>query len=135
MKSLSANIEKPVRVFLPENFIISDWNSISSYFEDLALRPLQTPADLEKWLKDMSELESVISEDVSWRHIRMTCNTEDKKLQDHFTYFMMEVQPKIQPYADLFESQTSQFPFNWFTRQAEIFYLPAFSEKKHRTFS
>ena len=100
MKSLSANIEKPVRVFLPENFVISDWNSISSYFEDLAQRPLQTPVDLEKWLKDMSELESVISEDVSWRHIRMTCNTEDKKLQDHFTYFMMEVQPKIQPYAD-----------------------------------
>ncbi len=48
----------------------------------------------------MSELEAVISEDVSWRHIRMTCNTEDKKLQDNFTYFMMEIQPKIQPYAD-----------------------------------
>jgi len=99
-KTLSANIEKPKRVFLPENFVISDWNSISSYFEDLAERPLNSGADLEKWLKDMSELEAVISEDVSWRHIRMTCNTEDKKLQDNFTYFMMEVQPKIQPYAD-----------------------------------
>jgi oligoendopeptidase F len=100
MKSLSANIEKPIRVFLPEIFVISDWNSIAPYFEDLIERPLQTSADLEKWLKDMSELEAVISEDVSWRHIRMTCNTEDKKLQDNFTYFMMEVQPKIQPYAD-----------------------------------
>jgi oligoendopeptidase F len=110
MKSLSANIEKPVRVFLPENFIISDWNSISSYFEDLAQRPLETPADLEKWLKDMSELESVISEDVSWRHIRMTCNTEDKKLRDHFTYFMMEVQPKIQPYADLLNRKLINSP-------------------------
>jgi oligoendopeptidase F len=100
LKTLSANIEKPVRVFLPENFIISDWNSIASYFEDLEERPLNTPADMEKWLKDMSELEAVISEDVSWRHIRMTCNTEDKKLQDNFAYFMMEIQPKIQPYAD-----------------------------------
>ncbi len=43
MKTLSANIEKPVRVFLPENFVISDWNSIASYFEDLVARPLQTP--------------------------------------------------------------------------------------------
>src|SRR6202790_3326808 len=100
MKSLSANIEKPVRIFLPENFVISDWNSIASFFEDLAERPLKKVADLEKWLIDMSELEAVISEDVSWRHIRMTCNTEDKKLQDNFTYFMMEIQPKIQPYAD-----------------------------------
>jgi oligoendopeptidase F len=100
IRTQSANIEKPVRIFLPENFVISDWNSIASYFEDLEERPLQTAADLEKWLKDMSELEAVISEDVSWRHIRMTCNTEDKKLQDNFTYFMMEIQPKIQPYAD-----------------------------------
>ncbi len=135
MKSLSANIEKPVRVFLPENFIISDWNSISSYFEDLAQRPLQTPSDLENGLKDMSELESVISEDVSWRHIRMTCNTEDKKLQDHFTYFMMEVQPKIQPYADLLNRKTDQFSFNRVTGQTKIFYLSAFSKKKYRTFS
>jgi oligoendopeptidase F len=110
MKALSANIEKPVRVFLPENFIISDWNSISSYFEDLAQRPLITAPDLEKWLKDMSELEAVVSEDVSWRHIRMTCNTEDKKLQDNFTYFMMEIQPKIQPYADLLNRKLIDSP-------------------------
>jgi len=99
-RALSANIEKPIRVFLPENFVISDWNSVAPFFEDLTERPLNTVADLEKWLIDMSELEAVISEDVSWRHIRMTCNTEDKKLQDNFTYFMMEIQPKIQPYAD-----------------------------------
>ena len=48
----------------------------------------------------MSELEAVISEDVCWRHIRMTCDTENKKLEEDFTYFMMEIQPKIQPYAD-----------------------------------
>jgi oligoendopeptidase F len=100
LKTLSANIEKPIRVFLPENLVITDWNSIASFFEDLVERPLENSADLEKWLVDMSELESVISEDVSWRHIRMTCNTEDKKLQESFTYFMMEIQPKIQPFAD-----------------------------------
>jgi oligoendopeptidase F len=100
LKTPSADIEKPIRVFLPENLIISDWNSVASYFEDLEKRPLLSAPDLEKWLKDMSELEAVISEDVSWRHIRMTCNTEDKNLRDHFTYFMMEIQPRIQPYAD-----------------------------------
>jgi oligoendopeptidase F len=110
MKTLSANIEKPIRVFLPENYIISDWNSIAPYFEDLAERPLNTVTDLEKWLVDMSELEAVISEDVSWRHIRMTCNTEDKKLQENFTYFMMEIQPKIQPYADMLNRKLIDSP-------------------------
>jgi len=98
--TLSAKLEKPIRTFLPANFVLTDWNSVSGYFEDLEKRPLQQTSDLEKWLKDMSELEAVISEDVSWRQIRMTCNTEDKQLQDHFTFFMMEIQPKIQPYAD-----------------------------------
>ena len=40
----------------------------------------------------------------------MTCDTENKELEDAFTFFMMEIQPKIQPYADklnrkLMESQ------------------------------
>jgi oligoendopeptidase F len=100
MKTYSADLSKPVRRFLPENFELTDWKSIESYFIDLESRSIGTAPELEKWLHDMSELEAIISEDVSWRHIRMTCNTEDKKLQEHFTYFMMEIQPKIQPYAD-----------------------------------
>src|SRR4249919_4009268 len=110
MATLSANIEKPVRVFLPEDLTISDWDSISSYFEDLVARPLHNAADMEKWLKDMSELEAVVSEDVSWRHIRMTCNTEDKNLRENFTYFMMEIQPKIQPYADRLNRKLVESP-------------------------
>ena len=87
MISLSANIEKPVRVFLPENLEISDWNSISSYFEDLAQRPLETPADLEKWLKDMSELEAVVSEDVSLASDPDDLRYRKQKTRRTFTYF------------------------------------------------
>ncbi|MDP4129990.1 MAG: M3 family oligoendopeptidase [Bacteroidota bacterium] len=100
MKTFTADLQKPVRRFLPENFELTDWESVAPYFIDLEERSITVTADLEKWLHDMSELEAIISEDVSWRHIRMTCNTEDKKLQEHFTFFMMEIQPKIQPYAD-----------------------------------
>ena len=30
----------------------------------------------------------------------MTCDTENKALEEAFTYFVMEIQPNIQPYAD-----------------------------------
>src|SRR5690606_24477078 len=53
-----------------------------------------------KWLSDSSELEAAISEDACWRQIRMTCDTENKALEEAFTFFVMEIQPKIQPYAD-----------------------------------
>jgi oligoendopeptidase F len=51
-------------------------------------------------LKDQSELEAIINEDACWRQIRMTCDTENKELENAFNYFCMEIQPRIQPYSD-----------------------------------
>jgi oligoendopeptidase F len=100
MKTLDANIEKQPRTLLPENFTITTWDTLQPYFEELQQRPLGNVSELEQWLKDVSELEAVISEDACWRQIRMTCDTTDKVLEEAFTYFCMEIQPKLQPYAD-----------------------------------
>ncbi|MEP7257482.1 MAG: M3 family oligoendopeptidase [Flavitalea sp.] len=99
--TLTADIKKLPRKFLPEDFIITDWPSLEPYFKALLEKPLNTKADLEKWLKDSSELEAVISEDACWRQIRMTCDTENKTLEEAFTFFCTQIQPFIQPYADL----------------------------------
>jgi len=96
----TADIQKPERHFLPANFIISDWSALEPYFRDLNDRNIDNREDLELWLKDMSELEAVVSEDACWRHIKMTCDTENKSLEESFRFFVMEIQPKIQPYAD-----------------------------------
>ena len=96
----SADIKKPIRHFLPADFEVTNWESLEPYFNDLFERQINSKADLEKWLKDGSELEAVISEDACWRQIRMTCDTENKALEQAFTFFMMEIQPKIQPFGD-----------------------------------
>lgn len=96
----TAELKKPARHFLPADFALTDWTSLEPYFQDLEQRPLGTGADLENWLLDMSELEAVVSEDSCWRQIRMTCDTENKSLEESFNYFFLEIQPKIQPYAD-----------------------------------
>src|SRR6476660_1242471 len=95
----SADIKKLPRKFLPEDFAITDWQTLEPYFNELLQRPLNTKADLEKWLQDISELEAVIGEDAAWRQIRMTCDTENKELEKAFEFFVMEIQPKIQPYG------------------------------------
>ncbi len=97
---MTADIKKLPRQFLPEDFALSTWENIEPWFRELEDRPLKSKADLEKWLKDTSELESVISEDACWRQIRMTCDTENKALEEAFTFFCMQIQPNIQPYAD-----------------------------------
>ena len=107
----SADIKKLSRHFLPENYSITDWKNLESYFKDLEGRKINSVTELEKWLKDISELEAVISEDACWRQIRMTCDTENKQLEESFTYFMMEIQPKMQPYADHLNRKLVNCPF------------------------
>lgn len=96
----SADIKKLPRQFLPEDFTITSWEELEPYFKNLLNRPLHSKQDLEKWMKDSSELEAVISEDACWRQIRMTCDTGNKALEEAFVFFVTEIQPKIQPYAD-----------------------------------
>ena len=95
---------------MPEGFVVTDWNSLEPYFRELEDRPLDTRAELEKWLLDMSELEAVLSEDISWRQIKMTCDTENKSLEESFNYFCLEIQPKIQPYADRLNKRLIENP-------------------------
>jgi oligoendopeptidase F len=96
----SAAISKIPRKFLPEDFKITDWPTLEPYFQELLNRPLPSLEELQIWLQDVSELEAVIGEDFAWRQIRMTCDTENKELEEAFNYFVLEIQPKIQPYAD-----------------------------------
>lgn len=106
----SADIKKLPRQFLPTDFTVTDWESLEPYFKELLERKLETKADLEKWLKDQSELEAVVNEDACWRQIRMTCDTENKTLEEAFNYFFMEIQPRIQPYSDALNKKLVNHP-------------------------
>lgn len=111
MNTLNANIEKLPRKFLPENFAVTTWDALQPFFEALKERPINNVSELEQWLKDVSELEAVVSEDACWRQIRMTCDTTSKELEGAFTYFFMEIQPKLQPYADALNRKLLDSPF------------------------
>src|SRR6478609_2697177 len=108
---LNADIQKLSRHYLPENFKLTTWEALEPYFKELSDRPINSREDLEQWLHDMSELEAVVSEDACWRQIRMTCDTTDKSLEEAFTFFCMEIQPKLQPYADLLNKKLVDCPF------------------------
>ena len=108
---VSAQIEKLPRHFIPESFSVTTWENLEPFFKDLLDRKINSSDDLEKWMKDSSELEAVISEDACWRQIKMTCDTENKELEEAFTFFCMELQPKIQPYADALNKKLVNSPF------------------------
>jgi oligoendopeptidase F len=118
---MTADIQKLQRNFLPENLTVSNWETVEPYFKNLLERKINSKEEMEKWLKDMSELEAVISEDACWRQIKMTCDTTDKKLEESFNFFCMEIQPKIQPYAFALNKKLVESPFTKELDQEKFF--------------
>ena len=55
-----------------------DWAQIEPLFDQLDERPIDTAAQLERWLADMSELAACISEEGSNRYVAMTRATDDE---------------------------------------------------------
>ena len=96
---------------MPADFTVTTWDKLEPYFKELLDRPVNSKKDLEQWLKDMSELEAVVSEDACWRQINMTCDTENKALEEAFNFFCMHIQPHIQPYADKLNKKLLDNPF------------------------
>lgn len=107
----NANIERMPRTFVPEDFRLTSWSALEPLFKELTDREIGSKEDLEKWLKELSELEAVVSEDACWRQIKMTCDTTNQDLEEAFTYFCLEIQPKLQPYSDMLNKKLVNNPF------------------------
>jgi len=118
---MNADIKKLERNYIPGDFTVSTWDNLEPFFKELEERRINSKADLENWLRDMSELEAVVSEDACWRQIRMTCDTESKALEQDFVYFMMEIQPKITPIADKLNRKLVESPFSKELDQKKFF--------------
>ena len=94
MKNLKI-LKKP-RLYIPHDLTIT-WESLEPLFKELVGRSINSIAELEKWLRDRSELEAVLEEDFAWRYIHMTCDTTNEKLLSDFQFFATEIEPRIAP--------------------------------------
>ncbi len=96
--SVATATARPLRRYLPESFEVTDWPALQPYFDELQARPVPNAARLERWLLDRSELEATLSENLAWRYIRMTCETQDAARTAAFQYFVNEIEPHVAPY-------------------------------------
>lgn len=103
--------QRPPRQFIDESFQVTTWENLKPWFDNLADRPILSADDLRKWLRDRSELESAISEDLGWRYIKMTCYTEDKALLERYQDFVENIQPNIAPVSDQLNRKVADSPF------------------------
>nr|WP_294895174.1 M3 family oligoendopeptidase [uncultured Pedobacter sp.] len=92
-------LEKAPRNYLPKSLNI-DWETLEPILNELLNRKITSVVELEKWLKDKSEVEAALEEDFAWRYIKMSCDTANEDLVKSFQYFAMEIEPKIAPIAN-----------------------------------
>jgi oligoendopeptidase F len=93
-------LERRKRGFLGEDFKLESWDLVQPFYENLKNREINSNEELEKWLKDRSELESYLSENMAWRYIKMTCDTSNQENQKAYQFFVEEISPKTAVYSD-----------------------------------
>lgn len=99
------------RRFLPQKLKVTSWEVLEPYFIQLLERDIHSKAELEKWLRDRSELEAFCSEDLAWRYVKMTCDTTNKELEQAYLFFVTEIEPKISPLNDKLNRKLVASPY------------------------
>lgn len=99
MENNVAKIKRPSPEFprrmLPPDLDLGDWERIEPFFNQLLSRQIETPAELEAWLLDISELSAAVEEEGARRYIAMTVATDDEAAGRAYLEFVQTVEPKL----------------------------------------
>ncbi len=115
-KSQSVSFDTPIisirsRKYLPEGFEMNAWDDAKPYYEELNNRPINSVEELKKWMLDRNELENYIAENVAWRYINYTRNTEDSDIRSRYLFYINQIKPKISPFTNLLDKKLIDCPF------------------------
>lgn len=99
------------REYLPKKLEVGDWQSVESFFKELLNRKIGSVDELERWLRNRSELEAFLQEELGWRYIRMSCDTANEEYSNAFNFFVGEIQPKISPLSHQLDQFLLANPF------------------------
>ncbi len=85
------------RTFVPQDLKIEQFADVEPLYRELLDRPIDSPAALERWLCDLSELASVVDEFGTRRYIEKSCHTDDDAIEKAYMRFVEEIEPETKP--------------------------------------
>ncbi|GDX50229.1 oligoendopeptidase F [Bacteroidota bacterium] len=103
--------------FIPNPFVVQSKDDVIPLFESLLVRSIANAQDFEQFLQNVSDLESALSEDMAWRYIKMTCDTQNKDHETSYLTFVQEIQPHLSPLEDQLNRKIVNSPFAESLRQ------------------
>lgn len=102
------------RSFLDSQADCTQVDVLKIYYDRLEKAVIKDSEDLEKWLKQRSELESAIAQASAVLYIQMTCHTDDEKKAKAYSDFIEHVAPFLKTRQDALNQKfwewQKQFP-------------------------
>lgn len=98
------------RRFVPASLDCADWSQIEPVGKQLLDRPIHSPAELEAWLADYSELTAAVDEYGSRRYIDKSCHTDNDAIEKAFLHFVEQIEPKFKSLAFELQKKFVQSP-------------------------
>jgi oligoendopeptidase F len=98
------------RSYLPDDFKVEDWKGLEPYFDELQRRELGNREEFMRWMKDLSELESALQEELGRSYIKMTCFTGNEEYRERFNYIISEIEPQVSPRINELNRRIADYP-------------------------
>jgi oligoendopeptidase F len=83
------------RCFVPQGARLTELDLVRSLYSDLEQRVIHAAGELEQWVLDRSELESVVSQEGMILYARMTCQTDDAPRAKAYAEFIETIIPAV----------------------------------------
>ena len=96
--------------WLPEDLELKTWEQIEPWYQKLMDEPIDSPADLERWVVAAGELNAAVGEEGVERYIAMTCQTDDPEREAAYLAFVRDIEPKLKPIQNAIRSRYLDSP-------------------------
>ncbi|MCO5230028.1 MAG: M3 family oligoendopeptidase [Chitinophagales bacterium] len=108
---MSQVVQRKQRVFVAEDLNIQEWADIQPYFEKLLQAECNNVEELEKWMQNRSELESVVSEDYHWKYVYQSCDTNNAEKEAALNRFLENIMPHWMQISNQLNEKISHSPY------------------------
>jgi len=83
--------------YLPPDFDVTDANTVQGFLNQLAQDVPASASELETLLLKVSDLQKALSDELSWRYVRMTVHADDDSYADAYNSFYANVFAPTEP--------------------------------------
>jgi oligoendopeptidase F len=96
--------------WLPPKVELKTWEQIEPWYRRLMDEPIDSAADLERWVMATGELNAAVGQEGVERYIAMTCQTDDPEREAAYLAFVRDIEPKLKPIQNAIRSRYLDSP-------------------------